>query len=91
MRLLLAVVTCTALLAAAEQRNDDQNGQRNLADGEWDRDLPMFVLAGCGLLLASGSGIGGGGILVPIFILVGRFSTKYATDTKPSAVSKAVW
>jgi len=37
-----------------------------------------FSLAICGLMVAAGGGIGGGGILVPIYILVMRFSPKHA-------------
>ena len=36
------------------------------------------MLAACGLMIAAAGGIGGGGILVPIYILVLRFSPKYA-------------
>jgi hypothetical protein len=37
-----------------------------------------FVLAVMGLMIAAGGGIGGGGILVPIYILVMGFSPKHA-------------
>ena len=36
-----------------------------------------FFLAICGLMIAAGGGIGGGGILVPIYILVMGFSPKH--------------
>ena len=36
-----------------------------------------FSLAICGLMIAAGGGIGGGGILVPIYILVMGFSPKH--------------
>ena len=36
-----------------------------------------FALAICGLMIAAGGGIGGGGILVPIYILVMGFSPKH--------------
>jgi hypothetical protein len=36
-----------------------------------------FALAVCGLMIAAGGGIGGGGILVPIYILVMGFSPKH--------------
>jgi len=36
-----------------------------------------FSLAVCGLMIAAGGGIGGGGILVPIYILVMGFSPKH--------------
>ena len=40
-------------------------------------DRVGFSLAICGLMLAAGGGIGGGGILVPIYILVMGFSPKH--------------
>eukprot|EP00617_Octactis_speculum_P026621 CAMPEP_0185769210 /NCGR_PEP_ID=MMETSP1174-20130828/53437_1 /TAXON_ID=35687 /ORGANISM="Dictyocha speculum, Strain CCMP1381" /LENGTH=495 /DNA_ID=CAMNT_0028454193 /DNA_START=17 /DNA_END=1504 /DNA_ORIENTATION=+ len=43
-----------------------------------DRDIAGFVVAILGLLIASGGGIGGGGILVPTYILVMGFPTKWA-------------
>ncbi|GMI61980.1 hypothetical protein ScalyP_jg8235 [Parmales sp. scaly parma] len=44
----------------------------------YDSDVPGLVLAILGLLVAAGGGIGGGGILVPIYILVLNFSPKHA-------------
>jgi uncharacterized membrane protein YfcA len=41
-------------------------------------DALGFALAMLGLLIASGSGIGGGGLLVPIYVLVWDFTPKYA-------------
>ena len=44
-----------------------------------------FSFAICGLMIAAGGGIGGGGILVPIYILVMGFSPKhgeYGTEQK---------
>jgi uncharacterized membrane protein YfcA len=42
------------------------------------RDVAGFMLAMLGLLIAAGGGIGGGGILVPIYILVWNFTPKHA-------------
>lgn len=42
------------------------------------RDVIAFCLATCGLMIAAGGGIGGGGILVPIYILVLNFTPKQA-------------
>jgi uncharacterized membrane protein YfcA len=42
------------------------------------RDWLTFICSALGLLLAAGGGIGGGGILVPVLILVGQFSPKEA-------------
>ena len=41
-------------------------------------DYLGFSLATVGLMIAAGGGIGGGGILVPIYILVFGFSPKHA-------------
>lgn len=41
-------------------------------------DITGFVFATLGLMVAAGGGIGGGGILVPIYILVMGFSPKHA-------------
>ncbi|KAL9183717.1 hypothetical protein ACHAXT_004573 [Thalassiosira profunda] len=41
-------------------------------------DVVGFLLAALGLIIAAGGGIGGGGILVPIFILVLGFMPKHA-------------
>ena len=41
-------------------------------------DYVGFTLATIGLMIAAGGGIGGGGILVPIYILVMGFSPKHA-------------
>ena len=41
-----------------------------------------FFLAVIGLMVAAGGGIGGGGILVPIYILVMGFSPKHGTFAK---------
>eukprot|EP01024_Parvocaulis_polyphysoides_P073730 TRINITY_DN9505_c0_g2_i8.p1 TRINITY_DN9505_c0_g2~~TRINITY_DN9505_c0_g2_i8.p1 ORF type:complete len:484 (-),score=38.01 TRINITY_DN9505_c0_g2_i8:268-1719(-) len=39
------------------------------------RDAIMIVIAAIALFIAAGGGIGGGGVLVPLYILVGQFST----------------
>jgi hypothetical protein len=41
-------------------------------------DVWTLACASLGLLLAAGGGIGGGGILVPLYVLVGRFAPKEA-------------
>lgn len=41
-------------------------------------DIATFILGALGLMIAAAGGIGGGGILVPIYILVLNFSPKYA-------------
>ena len=41
-------------------------------------DISSFCLASLGLMVAAGGGIGGGGILVPIYSLILHFSPKYA-------------
>ncbi|CAN0143504.1 unnamed protein product, partial [Ectocarpus sp. 12 AP-2014] len=47
-----------------------------LPPNKWD--VATVILASFGLMIAAAGGIGGGGILVPIFILVLRFGPKYA-------------
>lgn len=42
------------------------------------RDIGGFILAALGLLVAAGGGIGGGGILVPIYTLIIDFDSKFA-------------
>jgi uncharacterized membrane protein YfcA len=41
-------------------------------------DITGFFFATLGLMIAAGGGIGGGGVLVPIYILIMRFSPKHA-------------
>jgi hypothetical protein len=41
-------------------------------------DFWGLIFTALGLMIAAGGGIGGGGILVPIFILVMGFNPKYA-------------
>ncbi|CAM9577491.1 unnamed protein product [Scytosiphon promiscuus] len=61
-------------------------GDGHRKENKWHKDLlPLdkwdiatFILAAVGLMIAAAGGIGGGGILVPIYILVLRFSPKYA-------------
>jgi uncharacterized membrane protein YfcA len=43
-----------------------------------NQDYLGFACAVVGLMVAAGGGIGGGGILVPIFILIMKFSPKHA-------------
>jgi uncharacterized membrane protein YfcA len=47
-----------------------------ITDFKWYHGLGL-VLAMLGLILAAGGGIGGGGLLVPIFIIVMKFSEQY--------------
>jgi len=48
----------------------------SLADFHWYHIVGLVVSA-LGLILAAGGGIGGGGLLVPIYIMVMNFSEKY--------------
>ncbi|KAL3816918.1 hypothetical protein ACHAXA_009113 [Cyclostephanos tholiformis] len=41
-------------------------------------DYAGFLYATLGLMIAAGGGIGGGGVLVPIYILIMKFTPKYA-------------
>lgn len=49
-------------------------------------DYVGFCLAILGLLLAAGAGVGGGGILVPIYALVLKFPVKYAIPLTSATV-----
>ena len=55
----------------------EETYHKNLFPLTW-RDTLGFAGATIGLVLAAGGGIGGGGILVPIFILVMGFEPKHA-------------
>eukprot|EP00979_Chaetoceros_neogracilis_P003474 scaffold599_cov202-Chaetoceros_neogracile.AAC.4 len=57
-----------------EYTYDDHAALLPLTSSDW----VGFVCAICGLMVAAGGGIGGGGILVPIYILVMGFSPKNA-------------
>ncbi|CAN0127119.1 unnamed protein product [Pylaiella littoralis] len=77
------------LLAVANSDEDaiDEFGYQDTAeDPHWHKrllplnawDLMSIALAAVGLMIAAAGGIGGGGILVPIYILVAQFRPKYA-------------
>ena len=57
---------------------DKGQGLPSLFPFSWPRDYLGFGFAILGLLLAAGGGIGGGGILVPIYILILDFPVKNA-------------
>ena len=46
------------------------------------RDVAGFIFACGGLMIAAGRGIGGGGMLVPIYIIVLGFQPKYAIRSR---------
>jgi len=50
---------------------------KNLLPLDWS-DYMGVLFASVGLMIAAGGGIGGGGILVPLYILILGFSPKYA-------------
>ena len=57
----------------------------------WTLGLAAFIV-----MIAAGAGIGGGGILVPLFILVSGFDAKYAIPLSNvtilgSAMSNILW
>eukprot|EP00929_Paragymnodinium_shiwhaense_P025280 TRINITY_DN15335_c0_g3_i1.p1 TRINITY_DN15335_c0_g3~~TRINITY_DN15335_c0_g3_i1.p1 ORF type:complete len:595 (-),score=94.46 TRINITY_DN15335_c0_g3_i1:112-1896(-) len=45
---------------------------------DWNQDGATLIIASIGLIIAASGGIGGGGILVPIFMLVLKFRPKHA-------------
>ena len=87
---LFVVLPCLVLLYAwtvqpfeetpPHRRLDDSNNEL-LRPTLWPvsiSDMVGFALATVGLMLAAGGGIGGGGILLPIYILVLSFTPKHA-------------
>lgn len=70
---------------ALQQGGQQQHHHRPVYNEEHEPLFPLsqadkwgFGLATVGLMIAAGGGIGGGGILVPIYILVMGFSPKHA-------------
>lgn len=49
--------------------NGEKGEHKPLWPLDW-RDVVTFVIAALALFIAAGGGIGGGGVLVPLFILV---------------------
>ena len=56
---------------------DGVTGHKRLAPTD-ATDVAGFVCAALGLVIAAGGGIGGGGMLVPIYVLVMGFKPKFA-------------
>lgn len=54
----------------------DKTRPPDVSDFKWYHGLGIFMAA-LGLILAAGGGIGGGGLLVPIYIICMRFSEKW--------------
>lgn len=59
------------------EEEHDEHWHKDLFPFDWT-DYAGFIFATMGLIIASGGGIGGGGMLVPIYILVMHFSPKHA-------------
>lgn len=91
--ILLAATQLTAHIVSAKDQligpnasyffEDEQTGRNPLFQhkpllpiNRWD--IAGFVAAALGLVIAAGGGIGGGGILVPIYGILLKFSTKFA-------------
>ena len=86
-----ALAACAAPLAvvaagpAARRRLDEMaaavldgvTGHKTFLPTDF-RDAAGFVAAALGLMIAAGGGIGGGGMLVPIYVLVLGFKPKFA-------------
>jgi len=93
--LLLAITTTTTTTTIDSSRRRLAAASSSLMDE--DAELPSlfpfefqdylgFGFATLGLLLAAGGGIGGGGILVPIYILVLEFPVKHAIPLASTTV-----
>lgn len=75
----------TTNTSSSDYDSDKENYYYDTANNEHKNLYPLnqldyigIVLTIIGLLIASGGGIGGGGILVPILILIMNFTTKHA-------------
>lgn len=79
---LVGVVLLISMVIGAKENSEDADVESEVNYETLlpltDRDIAGFVVATLGLLIASGGGIGGGGILVPTYILVMGFPTKWA-------------
>ena len=65
---------------------DEDEELPSLFPFRWPQDYLGFGCAIVGLLLAAGGGIGGGGILVPIYILLLEFPVKHAIPLASTTV-----
>ena len=81
----LAEIDLTLFSSFERTLKGEATGHRNLGHHHHPSLFPLttsdymgFFLATLGLMVAAGGGIGGGGILVPIFSLVHGFSAKHA-------------
>lgn len=94
---LLAFSNVTASTVPTKIRSDDRrlSGNSLIDEDEelpslfpfrWPQDYLGFGCAIVGLLLAAGGGIGGGGILVPIYILLLEFPVKHAIPLASTTV-----
>ena len=75
---------------------DEDEELPSLLPFSWPQDYLGFGSAILGLLLAAGGGIGGGGILVPIYILLLEFPVKHAiplasTTVLGGAIASNMW
>ena len=75
---------------------DEDEELPSLFPFSWPEDYLGFGSAILGLLLAAGGGIGGGGILVPIYILLLEFPVKHAiplasTTVLGGAIASNIW
>ncbi|KAL9183556.1 hypothetical protein ACHAXT_004412 [Thalassiosira profunda] len=94
----LALAAVAGTIAYASHRQDDISTHRRLSlldedealpglfPFRWPQDYLGFGCATLGLLLAAGGGIGGGGILVPIYILLLEFPVKHAIPLASTTV-----
>jgi hypothetical protein len=88
-RFFLLAGLCTGIIAHQDETKEFQNASSSFHLMHVDEDITSlfpfrpqdyigFFCAVAGLMLAAGGGIGGGGILVPIYILIFDFPVKHA-------------
>ena len=75
--LMMAFTLAFVLGIASGTVGQDADDHKDLVPLEWT-DVGGITLLGLVTLIAAGGGIGGGGVLVPILILVMNFSMKAA-------------
>ena len=83
--LMMAFTLVFVLGVASGTVGQDADDHKDLTPLEWT-DVGGITLLGLVTLIAAGGGIGGGGVLVPILILVMNFSMKAAIPLSSATI-----